>query len=551
MLNTWLVVLPPLIVIVLATITRRVMFSLLLGIVSAALIVKDFQIYPACSLMLERIGRTTELYKFTSWELFWTGDRIFLCFFLIFLGIIITMIRYSGAAYAYSNFVVNKIKNARGAESSSLFLSIFFFIDDYFSCVTVGSVMQSVTDQFRVPRVKLAYMVNTAAAPLVVLIPLSSWAAWIIVQLRSSGVSLTADSAKTVLVAEPFYYYLASIPFFFYAIIAFVALWYVVLSRTSYGIIRKHELYAQKTGELFGGKMPIAWRDAEVSLERQNKSSIIDFIFPVLMLFVLIIGWVLVSGGWLWQGRGFMDALQHSDMSPGFFFGGLGACILSFIFFLSRGTLSLKEIRPIIKEGAWLLGSSIMMLILIWTLSKMLRDDLQTGNYLAQYLVGHLHVALFPVIFFIMAALISSLMGTAWGTMGILIPTALQMLTAFVSGGHGAVTLAAVPMFLPLLGAVVTGSIVGNHLSPISDVMVISATSVGAYHLDLVRAQMAMVVPLVIASIAAFATSGLMIYNDCAVWAAALGSMAVGVGLMIVQYQVLSFINKVQEKVRH
>ena len=501
--------------------------------------------------MLERIGRTTELYKFTSWELFWTGDRIFLCFFLIFLGIIITMIRYSGAAYAYSNFVVNKIKNARGAESSSLFLSIFFFIDDYFSCVTVGSVMQSVTDQFRVPRVKLAYMVNTAAAPLVVLIPLSSWAAWIIVQLRSSGVSLTADSAKTVLVAEPFYYYLASIPFFFYAIIAFVALWYVVLSRTSYGIIRKHELYAQKTGELFGGKMPIAWRDAEVSLERQNKSSIIDFIFPVLMLFVLIIGWVLVSGGWLWQGRGFMDALQHSDMSPGFFFGGLGACILSFIFFLSRGTLSLKEIRPIIKEGAWLLGSSIMMLILIWTLSKMLRDDLQTGNYLAQYLVGHLHVALFPVIFFIMAALISSLMGTAWGTMGILIPTALQMLTAFVSGGHGAVTLAAVPMFLPLLGAVVTGSIVGNHLSPISDVMVISATSVGAYHLDLVRAQMAMVVPLVIASIAAFATSGLMIYNDCAVWAAALGSMAVGVGLMIVQYQVLSFINKVQEKVRH
>ena len=187
-----------------------------------------------------------------------------------------------------------------------------------------------------------------------------------------------------------------------------------------------------------------------------------------------------------------------------------------------------------------LLGRSIGMLILIWTLTSILSVDLATGQYLAKFFEGHMSIALFPVAFFVMAAVIASLMGTAWGTIGMLIPLALQMLLAFL-GYTGPVVLGEIPMCFPLLGAIVSGSIIGNHISPISDVILISSTSAGAYHLDLVKAQASMVVPIIIASIAAFICVGSMIAHHYSLWVSALAPLGLGMALIMAQYHALQF----------
>lgn len=521
MQTSWLVILPPIIVVVLATVTRRVLFSLFVGIVSAALIVNDFQLASAAHFIVDRIWKTTELGKLASWDLFWTGNNIFLCLFLVLLGIIITMIQYSGAAYAYGALISKKLKSARGAEGSSLVLSTLFFIDDYFSCLTVGSVMQPITDQFRVPRSKLALLVNTVAAPLAVLVPLSSWVAEIVIQLRNSGIGLTKGS---LIQADPMQFYLATIPFMLYPLIVLVSIGYMVWQRISYGIIATQEVYAQKTGELFGGKMPTT-RRAQLSAKKIAGASIIDFLFPIGFLFCSIITWVWYHG-------------NYNSISAGFFVGSLLTCIVTMIFLIARRTLSCAELPKIFKEGSLVMGSSLLMLILIWTLSNMLSKDLATGHYLAHFLKGYVTPTLFPVIFFLMAVGISALIGTSWGTFGMLIPLGLPMLVSFL--GYTTVSLAQIPLFMPLLGAIISGSMVGNHLSPIADIMLMSATSSGAYHLDLVKSQMSFTLPAIFSTAVAFLTSGVLLkqYN---LPLTALLSLIVGIVLNIILLHLLEW----------
>lgn len=525
MYAAWLVLVPPMLVIAFAMLTRRILFSLFIGITSAALVVHDFNVGPAAHYLGKRLLMTSQLDKLTSWDGFLSCTNLFVILFLILIGVLIAMIRHSGAAYAYGALVRQKIKTSRGAELAVLCLANIFFIDDYFSGITVGSVMQPITDQFKVPRVKLALLVNSVAGPLAIIVPLSSWVAELIGQLRNSGVGIVG--VGSVIVAEPFGFYASSIPFMMYALILVLSIWYIVLTRIGYGTVGAHEAYARKTSELFGGKLPVARRVTDIDPERTKHALLTDFLLPIVLLFLSVLGITLWTGDWALFGgaNDIMTTIQNAKMSLAFFTGGLFTVVVTAWYYLLRGRVYARELFSFVREGYFLMGSSLFMLLFIWTLSGMIREDLKTGMYLANLLVGSVQASFFPLMFFALAALISTLIGTAWGTLGILIPLAFDLVPSYLGLGLP-IALEQLPMLSALLGAIISGSIVGMHMSPVADVILMSAMSVGAYHLDVVRAQIQLAIPTVLSSLLAFYVVG-------TVWATHTPLTSAGIGLIV------------------
>jgi tetracycline resistance efflux pump len=511
--NTWLVLLPPLVAVLLASVTRRIQFSLFVGIIAASSIINDFNLHATIKHVGLRLWGVAEFSKLAHWDTFWSCANFFICTFLILIGILITMIKYSGAAYAYGAFIAGKLKTAAGVERATLLLATTFFIDDYFSSLTVGSVMQPIADHFKVARVKLALLVNSLPPCLALLVPLSSWTAELVGQLRNAGVGLTFKSTP-IIQADPLAFYISTIPFMLYAFVIIASAWYMVLRRISYGILAKHEEYAHKTGELFGGKMPVARRVSDISAEKKKNSSLLDFFLPLGALFFSIIGWTLLTGGWWVLGgtNTFFQALQNSSIFAAFFVGGVATCLFTGLFLLVRGKLKLRELGGVIHEGASMMSSALIMLLFIWTLSTMLSKDLQCGEYVANLLIGRIDARFFPLMFFALAGLISTLIGTAWGTIGILLPLGIGMVPTFL-GFELPVLLGQVPLLSVVVGAILSGSLIGMHMSPMADVMLMSATSVGAYHLDLVRAQISLTIPSILSSAIGYLVIGLALEN--------------------------------------
>ncbi len=543
---SWMVIVPPLIVILLAAITKRILFALTIGTLSASLIVTDWHVVDALTYALKRVLLTTQLQQITSLESFLSCSNLFVILFLVLLGILITLIGRSGAAHAYGAFVLRRIKTAKGAQVASIMLSHCFFIDDYFSGITIGSVMQPITDCFKIPRVKLALLVCSLAAPLAILVPLSTWVADLLGQLRNSGVGL--DEAEIVLACDPYSFYLSAIPFMLYAIILVASVWYMVITGVSYGIIARHERHAEATGDLFGGKIPVVHRPTEVADVAKKDSSIIDFVVPMALLFSITIGLILWTGESLVCGgaNGLIATLQQARMFYSLFVGGLGAVAVTIVYYLVRKRIPIRQLPQVVGEGVMLMGGSLLMLVLIWTLSGIIRDDLNTGAYLANLLIGQVRLAFFPLMFFGLTAFISTLMGTAWGAIGILVPLAFSMVPTFL-GLPLPLDIAQVPLLSALLGAIICGAVVGNHMSPIADVLVMSATSVGAYHLDVVKSQIQLTVPTVFASLLAYYVVGLTL-DQYGSLVSAVCAIASGLLLNIVLLHVLQSLDRKSKK---
>jgi len=547
MQNHWFVVLPPILVVLLAFITRRVLFSLALGIFSAALIAHDFNIIRVFPAIGSRILSILEFDKLTSYISFWSCTNLFLCLFLLILTFIIVMIQASGGGYAYGAFIMTKLKSIKKAECATLTMSLFFFIDDYFSSLTVGSVMQPITDQFKIPRVKLAFLVNSVAAPLAVLFPLTTWMAEIVGQFRNSGIA-SVITEKTLIAADPFWVYTHMIPFLFYSLIVLASLWFMVLGRLSFGIVAEHEALARKTGEIFGGKSPVVRRMSEISDEQKKSSSIGDFVFPMVVLLGVIGLAMLYFGDYtLFGGQNdCMSAIQKANIFAALFMGSLISAFVCLLFFIARKKIVISQVYSMAQEALALMGGAIMVLVLIWTLSSLLKDDLATGQYLAQKLIGYIDIAYFPLVFFLVAVCTSAMMGSAWGTIGMLVPLGIPMLVSFMHLTPP-VILADISMLLPLLGAIISGALVGNHVSPVADVMLMSATSSGAYHMDLVKAQIGFTIPTIIStSLAFFLTGRLLPLYGIAKTAGI--SLAAGIGLNFVILFVLHVINRVSTR---
>lgn len=538
-MHSWLVLLPPLIVIVLATITRKISWSILAGILAGLLILHDGSLPAAMQDLLMRLWRTAEIETVMAGD-FFSIWYLYICLFLLTLTVIITMLGYSGGAYAYGNFVMKYLKRPAHAEKASLLLSLFFCVDDYFGSLTAGSVMQPVTDRFKIARVKLALLVNGMAAPLVVIFPISSWVAEIMMQLRQSGVGPASDPGVFVQ-ADLLPFYVSIIPFIFYAFLAIAALWFLVWTRGSFGLLFKHEEVADRTGNLFAGKMPLNRRFIDADPSVVARAALIDFVLPIALLFSTVFLGILYFGAWTGFGgsNSFVVALQKSNVAAALFAGSCFTLVASMIFLLARKKLRLGQIPRILGEGVMLMLPSVITLVLIWTLSSMLKGDLATGKYLAGLLVGSVKMVYLPTVFFLVTALTAATMGSAWGAIGIYVPIAVPMLVALT--GIATPTAAAnIPLVLPLIGAIISGAVVGNHLSPISDTMLMSSTSSGAYHIDLVRVQFSFTMPIIAAAAISFLVSSFIIEQGMSLYVASLGGLGIGLVFLLAVLKILA-----------
>ena len=514
MISEFLVLLPPLIVILMATYTKNTRLSLILGIFSAALIINDFLIFGTLKTIFDNMLKAIEFDGLTSFQTIWSCERIFILLFLLMLGIIISLLEHSGSAYAYGNYITTKLKSVKNAELSSLILSFFFFIDDYFSCLTVGSVMQPITDQFKIPRVKLAFLVSSVAVPLAIIFPLSSWVAYILGQLGQTGVSTCMDTS-TVIQCDPFFLYLKTIPFLFYALIVVFSIWFIVLKRLSFGVVAKHEHIAQTTGTLFGGKQALTRKTQEPIATRDNctlkSCTLWDFILPIMLLIISTVVEILRSGDFFIFGgsNGIIQALFQANIPSALFESSVFTIIITTAYFIIRKRIQIKDLGMITREGINLMKSSLLLLILIWTFGKILQNDLKIGSFIAQH-IGYINISYLPVILFLISGLVTTLMCSAWGSMGVIIPIGIPMLVS-LSNAQTPIMLTDIPMIYPVLGAIISGAIIGNQLSPVADVMLMSATSSGCYHMDLVKAQASLTIPSIFSGALAFLCAGLLI----------------------------------------
>lgn len=489
----WIVIVPPLIVLLSAAITRHVIASLLTGIITATAIY-------TFSAHVNPITYTLHAFM----QVITDPSKITLFAFLAILGTVIELMTRSGGVAAYTTFVKKYVKTKRQAETSSLLVSCVFFLDDYLNSLTTGSIMRPLTDAFAIPRVKLAYLINSMSSPLCPLIPLSSWAAMIIGNLQVSGISDQINS-NTLIIADPLVTYLITIPFMFYAIFAIISAFVVVRYNLSFGAMRKQEQIAEDSGNLFGGKNAPSTKTSP----DQTGGTLADFFIPITCFIVSTLVFILHTGGsYLLGGQNnFIETLRASDTMFSLLGASLFTLVIICIINTIHKTFSVKKIGEAAIDGLLLMKNSLTVLLLAFTFGYIINHDLQSGTYLASIISTSLPLALLPFIIFALATITTASTGSSWGTIAILMPLTVKTLASLATGA-APFAITTIPLLLPSLGALVAGSVAGAHFSPITDATVVSAMSAGAYHLDHVKTMIAYALPALIGASASFLLIG-------------------------------------------
>lgn len=505
---SWYSLIPPIITLTLAFATRHILISLGAGIVASGLIISHGNLYQTITTVFTRFIETTEIQSLWHWDRLLTSDKLHMFIFLTFLGIVITLMSHAGGVYAFGRFFRSRITNKRGAETASLMLSSTLFIDDYFSLLAVGSVMRPLTDGYRIPRVKLAFLIDSVAVPLCALAPISSWGAAIVMQLGSAGIS-DQLSNNPLIIGDPFSVYLHMFLYNFHTIFLLCGVWFIVRRNISFGLMGEHEAVAVQTGNLFNGKEPREQRLCDVGNNNQETARLTDFTIPIVTLFVSVIGFMLYTGGYHLLGgtRSLFMTFNYAQSALSLCAGAMITLIVTLALYTLNGRVRRNDLGQLIVQGSLVMWSSIQLLVLAWTLSSFLRNDLQTGNYLAQLLPADASPALLPPLFMICAAVIAFAIGSAWGTMAILFPIALPLLTSLLGITTPAMA-SDVTLLYPTLAAILSGAVLGDHISPIADVTVMASSSAGAYHLDYIYAQFGYALPIALGSLAAFIVAG-------------------------------------------
>ncbi len=437
--------LPPIIAIALALITKEVYSSLMVGILSGALLYSGFHPLSAVETMLEIMGSKL-------------GDNINICIFLVLLGILVALITKSGASRAYGEWAVKTIKSRRGASFATSFLGVFIFVDDYFNCLTVGTVMRPVTDKYKITRAKLAYIIDATAAPVCIIAPISSWAAAV-------GTSLPESSGM-----DGFTLFLQTIPMNLYALLTLAFLLWLMAAEFDFGPMGR---YAQEH------------KDDDLShLEETHvvggAGKVMDLILPIVVLIVLCIAMMLYTGGIL-EGASIVDAFADCSSAASLALGSFFTLIFTFILYLPRRILTFGQFCESFTEGFKAMVPTILILTLAWTLSGVCSEEyLNIGGYVKTVVGGDSVITmLMPAIFFLVALGLAFATGTSWGTFGILIPIAVAVLGDSAS-----------PMLVQTVAACLSGAVCGDHISPISDTTILASAGAQCNHIDHVSTQM-------------------------------------------------------------
>ena len=461
--GTFWAFMPAIVAIVLALISKQVYISLFLGILTGALMY-------AGGNPLQALGT---LYIVMSEKV---GANVPILVFLVVLGIFVVLMQKSGGSRAYGEWAGQKIKSKNGALAATAGLGCLIFVDDYFNCLTVGSVMRPVTDKFKVSHSKLAWLIDSTAAPVCIIAPISSWAAAVSGQLEGDGLVM----------------FIKTIPFNVYAILTIIMVFAFCFIKIDFGKMKKNEMIAQTTGDLNAGETELP-TDEDTSIVSNANGKVRHLIIPVIILIICCILGMIYSGYYYnWdtgmygvelQSGSVIEAFSNCDAGTSLAIGSTVALVIVAAYYISDKIVSFKEIMSSITQGFKTMVPAILILTFAWTIAGIMGAK---GGYLdAQAFVqANMEMipatvqAFFPAIFFALACVVAFSTGTSWGTFGVLVPIAVTIL-----GGSGTLVLMTV-------SATLGGAVYGDHVSPISDTTILASTGGNCNHVDHVKTQL-------------------------------------------------------------
>ncbi len=459
--GTFWAFMPAIIAIVLALVTKQVYVSLFLGIFVGSMMYTDGDplkaLFVLYQVMSDKVGANTPIIVF-----------------LVVLGILVVLMQKSGGAKAYGEWAGRKIKSKNGALAATAGLGCLIFVDDYFNCLTVGSVMRPVTDKFKVSRSKLAYIIDATAAPVCIIAPISSWAAAVAGELEGDGLMV----------------FMSTIPFNVYAILTIVMVFALCFIKFDFGKMRKNDCVAEATGDVHAGVEQDS-KEEEV-LVVNEKGQVRHLLIPVIILIICCIGGMLYTGFYYnWetgaigkelQSSNVIQAFSNCDAGMSLAIGSTVALVVIALYYMLARVVSFKKITESFTEGFKAMVPAILILTFAWSISAVMGAK---GGYLDAKVFVQEHLAnssfpqfLFPAIFFVVAGLIAFSTGTSWGTFGVLVPIAVTIL-----GGSGT-------MAVMTVSATLGGAVFGDHISPISDTTILASAGAQCNHVEHVNTQL-------------------------------------------------------------
>lgn len=486
---------PPILAIACALITKEVVFSLILGVLSGTIIFASMKGLGVLAVFDNTVALLGDK----------IADNVYIVLFLCLLGILVTLVTRAGGSKAYGEWAGKKLKGKRSASLATSALDLVFFIDDYFNCLTVGTVMRPVTDKFKISREKLAYMIDATAAPICIIAPISTWAASVISNLPES-----AGNGMTV--------FIEAIPLNLYAILTLI----MVISMgarkdADYGPMAKAQVLAER-GVINGTDGAAAAEEMSKHVKADSKGKVVDLVLPIVVLVVGAIASMLYYGGYFsGEAQTLFEAFGNTSSAKALSMGGFFALLFTFIFYMSRRVMTFKEFFGSINDGVASMVPACVILTMAWAIGGVCRDLLNTGGYVA-HMVDTLGIPvqiLAPIIF-IFGCGLSFATGTAWGTFSILIPIVTDLCVQ-----------SAPELLITCLAATLAGSVFGDHCSPISDTTILASTGAACNHLSHVSTQVPYALTVAACCVVGYFVAGFTAGNLVA-------TLAVAVGMLIV-----------------
>ena len=471
--NTALSLLPPVVAIGLALITKEVYSSLFIGIVVGGLLFSNFNFEGTINHVFSGgiVAQLSDSYN------------VGILIFLVILGTLVCLMNKAGGSAAFGRWAKQNIKSRAGAQLASILLGCLIFIDDYFNCLTVGSVMRPITDKHRVSRAKLAYIIDATAAPVCIIAPISSWAA---------AVSGFAEDGQGLNL------FIRAIPYNYYALLTIFMMVTMVLLKVEYGPMARNERNALEKGDLFSGPNPYAMLDEEID---ESKGSVLDLVLPVVVLVISCVIGMIYSGGFF-SGTDFVTSFSNSDASVGLMLGSAVGLVFALIYYAVRRSMSFSEMMGCIPEGFKAMVPAILILTFAWTLKSM-TDSLGAKYFVRDFVYANAEglQAFLPCIVFLIGCGLSFATGTSWGTFGILIPIVQSVF----------------PMDNPLaiicISACMAGAVCGDHCSPISDTTIMASAGAQCDHVSHVSTQLPYAISCAAIAGVCYVVAGLLAYN--------------------------------------
>ena len=489
--------LPPLVAIVLALITKEVYSSLFVGIVVGALIYSGFKFE----------GTVTQIFEGGIIKVLSDSYNVGILIFLVILGSVVCMMNKAGGSAAFGRWASKKIHTRVGAELAAIILGVLIFIDDYFNCLTVGSVMRPVTDRHHVSRAKFAYLIDATAAPVCIIAPISSWAAAV------SGFVEGQDGLAI---------FVRTIPYNFYAILTIVMMVGMVLMKTEFGAMRTHEINALN-GDLYTTSAR-PYENATDDETPNPRGKVIDLVIPIVVLVICCVISMIYTGGFF-SGTDFVTAFSQSDASTGLAMGSAFGLVFAIIFYMIRRVVNFRDCMGCIPEGFKAMVPAIMILTFAWTL-KAMTDSLGAAVFVEEAMrsvAGGIEVIL-PAIIFLVGCGLAFATGTSWGTFGILIPIVVAVFEK-----------SSPEMMIISMSACMAGAVCGDHCSPISDTTIMASAGAQCDHVTHVSTQLPYAILAAAVSFVTYIVAGFV----KTAWIA----LPVGIVLMLIVLFVIKMMN--------